>query len=87
MRHHFSSKLQRMSAIARDNHGRLFVLCKGSPEAIGERVGGKPAGYDEKAQSMAKEGLRVIALGYKLIGAGDLDGFGKSRDLCECDLK
>jgi cation-transporting ATPase 13A1 len=86
VRHHFSSKLQRMSAIVRDNHGRLFVVVKGSPEAIGERVVTKCEGYDDRAKSMAKKGLRVIALALKRIQASDLESYTKSRDLCECDL-
>ena len=86
VRHHFSSKLQRMSAILRDNHGRVFVVCKGSPEAIGERIVGKPGNYDEKAQSMAKKGLRVIALSVKLVEGRQLQELSKNRALCETDL-
>jgi len=85
-RHHFSSKLQRMSCIIKDNNGRIFVVVKGSPEAIGERVVGKHGDYDATATTLSKKGLRVIGLGFKEIQAGQVAEFSSKRDLCECDL-
>eukprot|EP00752_Nemacystus_decipiens_P010629 g9467.t1 len=67
-RHHFSSKLQRMSTVARtQGGGAWWVLVKGSPEAIGARLreGQKPKDYDERAARLAKGGMRVLALAYK----------------------
>ncbi len=86
-RHHFSSKLQRMSTVVRDGSGRTFVVCKGSPEAIGERILNKHSKYNEQSMSMAKKGLRVIALGFKRVdNAQQLELMMSSRDLCECEL-
>ncbi|CAN0194875.1 unnamed protein product, partial [Hapterophycus canaliculatus] len=67
-RHHFSSKLQRMSTVARtQGGGAWWVLVKGSPEAIGARLreGQRPTDYDERAARLAKGGMRVLALAYK----------------------
>eukprot|EP00928_Gymnodinium_smaydae_P020651 TRINITY_DN17989_c0_g1_i1.p1 TRINITY_DN17989_c0_g1~~TRINITY_DN17989_c0_g1_i1.p1 ORF type:complete len:1587 (+),score=333.95 TRINITY_DN17989_c0_g1_i1:53-4813(+) len=70
-RHHFSSKLQRMSVVAhveRDASPKgLVCLVKGSPEAIKELMlpGAAPDWYDETYREMAEHGLRVLALAYK----------------------
>ena len=78
-RHHFSSALQRMSAVAHvtglkgaDGRREEAVLClvKGSPEAIGkllhaERHGGKPSWYEQTHQRLSEQGLRVLALAFK----------------------
>ena len=65
-RHHFSSKLQRMSCVAKSvTNGKYFAVMKGSPEAVGNHLAKKPSGYDEKAAFLSKEGYRVIALAYK----------------------
>ena len=85
-RHHFSSKLQRMSAIIEDNNGRTFVVVKGSPEAIGQRVKVKHGSYDAQATGMAKKGLRVIGLGIKEVQRSEIAELSQKRDLCECDL-
>ena len=85
-RHHFSSKLQRMSCIVRDGSGRVFVVVKGSPEAIGERVLDKHSDYDATSTTLSKKGLRVIGLGYKQIEPGQVADFTSKRDLCECEL-
>ena len=85
-RHHFSSKLQRMSAIVKDGSGNTYVVVKGSPEAIGERVSSKDAKYDAKSMAMAKRGLRVIGLGYKSVNSSEIEALKKDRAMCECDL-
>ena len=61
------TKLQRMSSIVKDGDGRYYVVVKGSPEAIGERVQNKHPSYDDKSMKMAKKGLRVIGLGFKKV--------------------
>jgi len=73
-RHHFSSALQRMSVVAmctdRDsNEQEYYSLVKGSPEAIGSLFskGQAPAWYTTTYESLAKRGLRVLALAYKHI--------------------
>jgi magnesium-transporting ATPase (P-type) len=50
-----------MSCIVRDGSGRVFVVVKGSPEAIGERVLDKHSDYDATSTTLSKKGLRVIA--------------------------
>ena len=70
-RFHFSSALQRMSVVAkctdRDRVDEYFGLVKGSPEAIGRLFakGNAPAWYSRTYESLAKKGLRVLALAYK----------------------
>ena len=87
-RHHFASKLQRMSTITRDvSNNRYFVVCKGSPEAIGERLVDKPEGYEEAAKTLAKKGLRVISLCYKEIESSDVEALKTDRASCELRLK
>jgi len=86
MRHHFSSKLQRMSCVIRDNNKRVWAVAKGSPEAIGVRLANKPDGYDKKSKDLAKRGYRVIALGYKpLKGSQEADAIA-NRSQCEDQL-
>lgn len=62
---------------------------KGSPEAIGARLakGEKPAGYDDRAASLAKGGMRVLALAYKC-PKSDAEGVvcEESRETAEKDL-
>lgn len=68
-RFHFSSKLQRMSTLARisENGGKasLHVLCKGSPEAILERLADPPHWYSRTYRAMSENGMRVLALACK----------------------
>eukprot|EP00039_Didymoeca_costata_P012204 m.175013 g.175013 ORF g.175013 m.175013 type:complete len:1509 (+) comp15415_c0_seq4:169-4695(+) len=71
-RHHFSSKLQRMSTVCTvtgQNGGRSGTcsLVKGSPEMIGTllREDEKPEWYDRTHTAMAERGMRVLALAYK----------------------
>jgi cation-transporting ATPase 13A1 len=86
-RHHFSSKLQRMSCVIRSTSGTSFAVAKGSPEAIGNMLSSRPAGYDDKARHLAKEGYRVIALAYKLLGsAEDIEASKDTRAACESNL-
>ena len=87
MRHHFSSKLQRMSCVIKDNNGRVYTVAKGSPEAIGARLANKPDGFDEKSRELAKRGYRVIALAYKqLHGKEEVEAISL-RVKCEENLK
>eukprot|EP01147_Barroeca_monosierra_P010353 gene10353-2488_t len=73
LRHHFASKLQRMSVIAHVETQQtcamngLCVLSKGSPEMIRTllKEGTVPAWYDVTHKYLAKTGMRVIALAYR----------------------
>lgn len=84
-RHHFSSKLQRMSCVVKSVvSGKHFALLKGSPEAVGNLLSSKPAGYDEKAEYLSKEGYRVISLAYKPLESNkEVEGARESRAKCE----
>jgi len=83
-RHHFSSKLQRMSCVVKDViNKRTFTVVKGSPEAIGNLLAQKPRMYDPKAKMLAKRGYRVIAMGYKFLSFNDLEQARDSRSYCE----
>eukprot|EP00038_Savillea_parva_P008274 m.175862 g.175862 ORF g.175862 m.175862 type:complete len:1518 (-) comp14065_c0_seq1:304-4857(-) len=71
-RHHFASKLQRMSTIARvkgTNGGKSGVCClvKGSPEAIHAllRPGSIPPWYEQAHRDLEEQGMRMLALGYR----------------------
>lgn len=85
-RHHFSSKLQRMSCVVKAG-GKMFSVAKGSPEAIGNLLASKPAGYSEKATFLSKQGYRVIALAWKPLGSdSEATKAMEARATCEEDL-
>lgn len=72
VRHHFASKLQRMSVIARvqnrpGGQGGVCCLVKGSPEAIKAllRPGGVPPWYEETHRNLEEKGMRMLALAYR----------------------
>lgn len=88
-RHHFSSKLQRMSCVVKSvTSGKHYSVLKGSPEAVGKLLAVKPSGYDEKAAYLSKEGYRVIALALKPLGSnGEIKSAQESRASCEKDMR
>lgn len=85
VRHHFSSKLQRMSCVVRSGVN-YFAVAKGSPEAVGKLLANKPAGYDATSEALAKEGYRMIGLAYKPLDASAVEEAKDSRAHCERDL-
>jgi len=87
-RHHFSSKLQRMSCVVRSVQGKkYFSVAKGSPEAIGNMLASRPEGFEEKARHLAKEGYRVIGLAIKPLDSDEAVVAAKdSRAACEGDM-
>ena len=84
-RHHFSSKLQRMSCVLKAS-GRKYAVAKGSPEAIGKLLTSKPDGYDEKSEYLSKQGYRVIALAYKTLTDTEAQNASDTRAACESGL-
>ena len=88
-RHHFSSKLQRMSCVIQTGGASKdkFVVAKGSPEAIGRLLANKPEGYDEKSQTLSKQGYRVIGLAYKKLESdAAVESATEHRSSCEENL-
>ena len=95
-RHHFSSKLQRMSVVAElsmDGGAPLTAsLVKGSPEMIRTllKAGSVPAWYDEEHRALSRAGLRVIALAYRFHeapSAGDQPLHERPRSFVESELQ
>ena len=87
-RHHFSSKLQRMSCVVKDVKKKtVYAVAKGSPEAIGKLLLTKPKEYDETSKILAKRGYRVISLAYKqLKGPEQVENAKDTRQACEADI-
>ena len=86
-RHHFSSKLQRMSCVVKAG-GKTYAVAKGSPEIIGTLLCAKPKGYDEKSKFLSKSGYRVIALAYKGLDSKEqVDRAIEMRSSCEDGLE
>jgi cation-transporting ATPase 13A1 len=88
-RHHFSSKLQRMSCVVKAGSSsaggkRFYSVSKGSPEAIGKLLANKPDGYDAQSEFLSKQGYRVIALANKpLASDAEAQKASESRTFCE----
>jgi len=88
-RHHFSSKLQRMSCVVKDIANRkYFAVVKGSPEMVGTLLSKKPSGYDKSAKFLSRRGYRVISLAYKPLNAttSDVETAKETRSECEAQL-
>lgn len=90
-RFHFSSHLQRMSTVCRVNSNEsevpsgVYVLTKGSPEAIAKLVGSKPSWYDATYTGLAEQGQRILALAWKRLST---DATGKlAREDCEKEMQ
>jgi len=84
-RHHFSSKLQRMSCVVKDiANGKYYSVVKGSPEMIGQLLAIKPSGYDKAAKFLSRRGYRVISLAYKSLSSpSDVEAAKDTRSVCE----
>lgn len=72
--------------------GRSFIISKGSPEMMKKiflpkflpcEINNNIKTYDGKLKSLTRQGLRVLALGYREIGVYDI---GKPRKKLEVDL-
>jgi manganese-transporting P-type ATPase len=72
-RFYFSSALKRMSVIAGhtkpgSNETNYIATCKGAPEIVKTMIDDVPANFDEIYLHYAREGSRVLCLGYKELG-------------------
>eukprot|EP01087_Luapelamoeba_hula_P017137 TRINITY_DN5378_c0_g2_i1.p1 TRINITY_DN5378_c0_g2~~TRINITY_DN5378_c0_g2_i1.p1 ORF type:complete len:1197 (-),score=199.95 TRINITY_DN5378_c0_g2_i1:147-3737(-) len=66
----FVAELKRMSTVVSLDHCRettLFVTAKGAPETMREFFATVPADYDDNFNHFSRQGMRVIALGYKYL--------------------
>jgi P-type E1-E2 ATPase len=62
----FSSALQRMSVVCKDDFDGLYrAFVKGSPEKIQELCEQVPGDFKQVLELFTNEGYRVIALAYK----------------------
>jgi len=87
-RHHFSSKLQRMSVVTRvAGVDGGMILVKGSPEAIGAMCTVLPDDYDAVGRDLARRGMRVIALAWRRITSEQVAACCDSRLEVERDLE
>ena len=85
-RHYFSSSLQRMSVVCKVSFesslkikDSWYCLIKGSPEAIKSLLEPTaiPSWYDECYGSLARRGLRVLALAYRSVDSKQLESLPK----------
>eukprot|EP00607_Mallomonas_marina_P002717 CAMPEP_0182440352 /NCGR_PEP_ID=MMETSP1167-20130531/87011_1 /TAXON_ID=2988 /ORGANISM="Mallomonas Sp, Strain CCMP3275" /LENGTH=1295 /DNA_ID=CAMNT_0024634289 /DNA_START=719 /DNA_END=4606 /DNA_ORIENTATION=- len=84
-RHHFSSKLQRMSVVVKitGDDGSAWVLVKGSPEALFMMCTDCPSDFNATAADLAKRGMRVIALGLRRVSSEEIAQCCESRTMAE----
>ena len=85
----FSSKLQRMSTIAKNlTNSNYMCYCKGSPEKIKELCLSKtiPINFNEELNKYTSQGYRVLALASKNIQMDSAEAYEVSRSFCEKDL-
>lgn len=91
-RHHFSSLLKRMSVISCFESGpktvRHLVTVKGAAEVLGSMLldQHKPENYDQQHKRLARKGIRVLALAYKLLPDNVKNPKKISREEVESDL-
>lgn len=71
-RYRFSSSLKRMSCVVSLEHlsrPTVRVVSKGAADVMGPRFANPPADYEQTHRHFARNGCRVLALGYKDLGA------------------
>lgn len=80
-----------MSVIAqtiRDGRTSYLATVKGAPEVLHPMIRDRcPKDFDKLYRRLAREGYRVLALGYKLLKVNSLHQASQStREMIECDL-
>merc|ERR1719295_342901 len=73
-RHHFSSALKRMSVVCGftvpgTSETKYLATVKGAPETLRSMFSQVPDNYDKNYLSLSRRGARVLALGWKDLGA------------------
>ncbi|XP_014747767.1 PREDICTED: manganese-transporting ATPase 13A1 [Sturnus vulgaris] len=91
-RFHFSSALKRMAVLASLENAsgeiRYLAAVKGAPETLHAMLSQCPSNYHEIHREFAHEGARVLALGYKELGALSHQQVREmKRESLECDLR
>jgi cation-transporting ATPase 13A1 len=89
-RFEFLSELRRMSVIAQitqENRSIYLATVKGAPEILQTMFSSYPTNYETTYKKFAREGYRILALGYKYIKKNDIGNVSTiSRDTVENDL-
>jgi len=88
-RFQFSSALKRMAVVSQmegDGEQALFVGVKGAPETLQSMFKTLPEDYADIHKEFARQGSRVLALGYKKIFTKGRETTNLQRDAVECDL-
>ncbi|XP_068854105.1 endoplasmic reticulum transmembrane helix translocase isoform X3 [Aphelocoma coerulescens] len=91
-RFHFSSALKRMAVLASLENAsgeiRYLAAVKGAPETLHAMLSQCPRNYHEIHREISHEGARVLALGYKELGALSHQQVREmKRESLECDLR
>ncbi|XP_023773956.1 manganese-transporting ATPase 13A1 [Cyanistes caeruleus] len=91
-RFHFSSALKRMAVLASLENAsgeiRYLAAVKGAPETLHAMLSQCPRNYHEIHREFSHEGARVLALGYKELGALSHQQVREmKRESLECDLR
>uniref|UniRef100_A0A8D2M6N7 P-type ATPase A domain-containing protein n=1 Tax=Zonotrichia albicollis TaxID=44394 RepID=A0A8D2M6N7_ZONAL len=91
-RFHFSSALKRMAVLASLENAsgeiRYLAAVKGAPETLHAMLSQCPSNYHEIHREFSHEGARVLALGYKELGALSHQQVREmKRESLECDLR
>lgn len=89
----FDSERKRMSVVCRDGHGERLIFAKGAPEAILPACSGIMSGssvvpislesrvaQEDQAGTMARDGLRVLALAYRPLTPSEGPALLSARD-------
>ena len=85
----YVSKLQRMSVVVKNTNEDFYkVYCKGSPEKIREmcRVETIPSNFNRILSQYTNQGLRVLALGFKMLKMDFTQSQKISRESVEHEL-
>ena len=88
-RFQFSSALKRMAVVSQmegDGEQALFIGVKGAPETLQSMFKTLPEDYADTHKEFARQGSRVLALGYKKIFTKGRETANLQRDAVESEL-